>query len=476
MADIPDTLQINAWTGQGAAASALAPSWTTWAMRQHVVDAHRRLAADEPVDERDWQDPRVGWGLVVADNDALTEADRARGADLPPPLQTLVGRRNGPILRYRDELSPEFVRRYYVDGPAQDVSVNQSRRGIGRGELPKYLLIWGSPAKNGSPPCVPWHFQYLLNGARFVGRLHLEGKPLQNYVTALLDGWRDSAVTSDKPVVWAVDHDEADITHLMRRVVAEPVEQKLRADPQIGEKVRYFSKTEATVGRLIDALADAAQPPAFVMTTSHGMTGPLNDAVRMAANLGLLVDQEGKLLNQADLLRTWKPNGAIWYSHACCSAGSDDTSQYAELLPDGSVKDILTGVAGLGAQIAPLPTALLGAEQPLRAFIGHVEPTFDWTLRHPENKQPLTTTLRQALYDGMYRARPEPVGMAFEKFFEHVGQLFAQFHLARQRATAIDPEIRLRARTVALRTQLTCLDRQACVILGDPTVALPPLQ
>src|SRR5690606_19079114 len=123
----------------------------------------------------------------------------------------------------------------------------------------------------------------------------------------------------------------------------------------------------------------------------------------------------------------------------------------------------------------PMPTRLLGAKRPLRAFVGHVEPTFDWTLRHKDNKQPLTTALQQTLYDGMYRARPEPVGMAFKRVFAHVGQLFAQFHRAKQQTLAIDPDVRARARAAALRTQLGALDRQACVILGDPTVALPPL-
>ena len=227
--------------------------------------------------------------------------------------------------------------------------------------------------------------------------------------------------------------------------------------------------------QLIDALADPARPPAFVMTTSHGMTGPLDDVAKMASTLGLLVDQHGAPLDPAALLAKWQPDGAIWYAHACCSAGSDDATQYADLVGDGPVKDVLLGVSSLGATVAPLPTALLGAERPLRAFIGHVEPTFDWTLRHPESKEPLTHALRTALYDGMHRARPNPVGMAFKPVFDQVGQLFAQFQQATKASTSVDPALRARARAAALRTQLGALDRQACVILGDPTVALPAL-
>ena len=226
---------------------------------------------------------------------------------------------------------------------------------------------------------------------------------------------------------------------------------------------------------MIDALADDVHPPAFVLTSSHGMTGPLGDPGAMAASLGLPVDQLESALKPDDLLRAWTPDGAIWYSHACCSAGSDDATQYGELVPDGGVKDILTGVAALGASVAPMPTRLLGGKRPVRAFVGHVEPTFDWTLRHPDNRQPLTSSLLNTLYGGMYRARPEPVGMAFKRVFAQAGQLFGQFHQAKQQALAVDPDIRARARAAALRTQLGALDRQACVILGDQTVALPPL-
>jgi hypothetical protein len=472
--DLPATLQVNAWTTHAPAPSPLAPTWARWATHPHMVDADRTLAAPEPVDDRDVLDPRVGWGLVVAEDETRSEADRATGADLPQILRELVAARKGVILRYR-EAATEFLRRYYTDGSAQDVSISGSKSGTARGALPKYLLLWGSPSRGGSPGYVPWRFQYALNGPRFVGRLHLEGAALERYVSALLDDWTGAAARPEQPVVWAVDHHPSDITHLMRQLIADPVTTALAGDPQVGGRVRYFAESTATAARLIDALADAAKPPAFVLTTSHGQTGPIDSPPAMAASLGMPVDQEGALVTPAALLSRWAPDGAVWYSHACCSAGSDDTTQYDELVPDGEIKDILRAVAALGATVAPLPTALLGAERPLRAFIGHVEPTFDWTLRHPQNRQPLTAAIQQTLYDGLYRARPEPVGMAFARVFAHVGHLFAQFHLARQGATAVDPTARLEARAAALRTQLGALDRQACVILGDPAVSLPAL-
>jgi len=162
----------------------------------------------------------------------------------------------------------------------------------------------------------------------------------------------------------------------------------------------------------------------------------------------------------------------IWYAHACCSAGSDTGTSYDGLVDPGSVKDTLAAVGALGAGVAPLPKALLGANKPARAFVGQVEPTFNYTLRNPENRQVLTSSTRRALYNRMFREQPEPVGMAFEICYRHVGELFAQWQqLVRDVARAVPG-----AREAALRTQLMAIDRQSMVILGDPTVALPPLE
>jgi hypothetical protein len=198
----------------------------------------------------------------------------------------------------------------------------------------------------------------------------------------------------------------------------------------------------------------------------------------MQQQLGVLVDSAGKLLQPDKLLAQWQPDGAIWYAHACCSAGSDSKNSYKGLVTGNSgVARILDTVALLGAQVAPLPKALLGAAKPLRAFLGHVEPTFDWTIRDPNTGQKLTETLQEALYNHMYQQVPETVGMAFQACYNHVGELFAQWNQALEvindsESTQAEREA---ARKGALRTQLTALDRQSLVILGDPTVALPPL-
>lgn len=462
--DWPDTLTINAWTGQESSASPVAPEARRWALTPAPVQVSQFLAAPPPLDLRNWRHPEVGWGLVLPENPALLDEDLALAADAPAAIRKLLEDRPGaPVFRYRPEIFPRFLQRHYTDRPKQDIEIANAPRGIAPGRLPWYLLLVGSPE------VLPWSVQYLLNTSAFVGRLDLEEAALERYVDALLSNWSGAACRPDRPVVWGVDHGGTDITRLMRQSIADPVAERLASDPQINGNVRKLTGPGASAAALIGALSEAT--PALVVTTSHGMTGPLHDRDLMGRQLGLLVDEEHKLLDPDSLLAAWQPDGAIWYSHACCSAGSDAETRYKGLVPkDSTVEQVLLGVAGLGARVAPLPTRLLGAEKPLRAFVGHVEPTFDWTLR-AETRQILTTNIRQALYDHLYQAQPETLGMAFRECYLSVGQLLAQRDEAERQFNKGKPG----ADAAALRCRLTAYDRQSLVILGDPTAALPPL-
>jgi hypothetical protein len=68
-----------------------------------------------------------------------------------------------------------------------------------------------------------------------------------------------------------------------------------------------------------------------------------------------------------------------------------------------------------------------------------------------------------------FGARPEPVALALERCYRLVGPWYNQWH---------DASAKIRqsadAGKVALRTKLAALDRRSLVVLGDPTVCLPP--
>jgi hypothetical protein len=370
------------------------------------------------------------------------------------------------VFRYSASFQDRFLARDHPDGRREFVAVSGSPRGLGPKSLPYYLLIYGSPE------VVPWSIQYMLNGTCFTGRLGLRDEALANYVAALRSGWEGSRRRRDRPVLWTVDFGGDDITHLMRQAVAEPLFSRWRSDGELVGGATLLAGTDATASRLADALA--ASSPALVVTTSHGATGPLSDPAAMRARLGLPVDQD-HLLVGPETLAGWEPDGAIWYAHACCSAGCDGRTVYDGLVRAGStVEATLKAIAALGARVAPLPEDLLGRKKPLAAFVGHVEPTFDWTLRQPETGQFLTATLLKALYDGMYRAKPEPVGLALDACYDHVGELLRQSWQAQTRfAQEADPKRRREWQLAATRTQLMALDRQAMVVLGDPTACLP---
>src|SRR5262249_39414179 len=280
------------------------------------------------------KDEKVGWGVVVAD-----------GAKIPSALAELIKQRKGPVFSYVKNWQYGLVllRNY---GASKDIDINAAPRGTAPDALPHYLLIYGSPAE------VPWQLQYVLNANRCVGRLDLTGKPLENYVNALLTGkWSQGSepelVTNpNRAVVWAVDHGGGDITELMRNAIAAPLADELRADDQMGAGTRFLdgSSGPAEVGGLVSALV--ADRPGLIVTTRHGMTGPLGDKSAMARDLGLPVDTAGKILDPRTVLETWRPAGAIWYAHACCSAGGDCESSFADLMDRDSVAGkVLAGVA-----------------------------------------------------------------------------------------------------------------------------------
>jgi hypothetical protein len=408
--DRPQTLNVNAWTGDSSPQQALPPR-TPWGQMANLAGLTRWLGAPMPIDERDWTNPNVGWGLVLPDRDDLSMTERATADDAPEPIQRLLkSRSNAPVLRWRPELQQNYVRRYYADGGVEDLSAQAPNPGIGKGRVPRYLLIYATPKE------IPWAVQYALNMSTFVGRLDLEGSALAHYVDALISDWAGQTCDPRAPLVWSVDHGKNDITWLMARTVAGGVWSKLDTNSDLNKR-KWLKDSNATRGALGAALAELS--PALIVTTSHGMTGPLNDSKLLVQHLGAPVDVEYAVLG-AEQLDGWRPSGAIWYAQACCAAGSDASSRYKGLLPaDGSIGAMLNGVAeAAGATTAPLASLLLGAERPLRAFVGHVEPTFDWTLRDPANKQVLSQVLCDAFSDKLYQEyRRNPIGWALHRRF-----------------------------------------------------------
>jgi hypothetical protein len=461
----PDTFTVNAHIGGAKSVSATVSEQaaTLWALGENISkDFSPALAGPPPLgDEKNWRDKDVGWGLVLPHRPGLSPEQLATADDASEPIRRLRAQRgDAPVFRYRPDWNLQYTHLMtYRTGVEEMVSIHGSNPGLAKEQLPFYLLIYGSP------DVIPWELQFNLNASRAVGRLDLDGEALANYVNALIDGWSSAAAEPYNALFWSANNGKADITRLMRDSIAGRIQQEFQNYTSM-KQVKFIDGFDsgATSQMLVDALEQ--MKPGFILTTSHGQTGPLDDPQTMARDLGLLVDENYDFMQPAQILAQWEPDGAIWYAHACCSAGSNATTIYNGLVPAGSdVDQLLKGVASLGSSVAPLPRALLGAKKPLRAFVGQVELTFDWTMQQPHTEGYLTGPLQLSLFTHLYQ--PEPLGMALRSRYRTLGGLYTAYDQA-HRAFEQGKD----TKDSLLFYQLAARDVQSMVILGDPTAML----
>ena len=88
-----------------------------------------------------------------------------------------------------------------------------------------------------------------------------------------------------------------------------------------------------------------------------------------------------------------------------------------------TLSDTLLAVERCGPMTGPLSRRLLGSETPVRAFVGHVEPTFNWTLRAPDTGQAIAHHIVDSLYNQLHLAARPPVGLAMTTYYSNVGGL-----------------------------------------------------
>jgi hypothetical protein len=466
---LPTSVAINAWVGPGRISTAdLDDNAPNWSMRDDFPTPGGLLGPEAAVAATNWRHHQHGWGIILPEpaEPGWSNQDKAWAKDAPSSVQDLIKKRlppeagPAPVFRYNPQL-PAFLRRYFPDGSVSEPRFGERIGLQGKQRVPRYLLIIGSPDR------IPWQLQYTLNQNHLVGRLDLDEAGLGNYVEALLSGWKDADADPQVASLWSVDLGNNDITNEMK---ATPVFDLLHNDPELVAGTQNLTDLDATREKLLTSLD---RHPGLIVTTSHGKTSPLGDTKAdqqlLGDTLGVLVDRNDAFVDP-QFLENWSPEGAIWYAHACCSAGADNGTSYTGLLAEGGLAHkVVHGVARLDPVVSPLPRNLLGREQPLRAFIGQVEPTFDWTLRDELNRQPLTDGIEEGLYQKLFQ--PWPVALGFGQYHHSVGQLYKEWADLRDALNDGDGTVL----HDATRIRLTAIDRESLVILGDPTVALPPL-
>jgi hypothetical protein len=458
---LPDSVQIDAWAG-APAISKLAVNAERWGARPGLP-TQEPLDFGAPPDPTDWANEDVGYGILVPDSaDDDWSKEKATGSALPEPIQRLLKARPGTALLYWKPIhKTAFVRRYYDDGLSPDTSdrrIGLTEFGTARDRLPKFVLIAASPEK------IPWEVQYSLSLRHAVGRLPFDGDEADAYVTAMLDGdgWASSPPASSSVAVWAVDHGGSDITKLMRAAITTPFIKKCQGRIS---SLSIAEDADATEAGLVSALAGR---PTLLVTSSHGAT-PLDER-ELVRDLGLPVAQNFTPV-QIDTLMEALPGGSIWFAQACCSAGSSNGSNFSVLLEENtSARLIVDAVAALESSVAPAPLALLQRQPPVRAVFGHVEPTFDWTLRDPVTKARFGHGIVNALAGELHSGKP--LGVVLEDYYDGVGTLINEWAIESDRFGETHDRSILISMT---RLRLTAWDRQSLVLLGDPTVTIPAI-
>jgi hypothetical protein len=369
----------------------------------------------------------------------------------------LAANRSGPILRY-DPQNPGYLTNLHLN---KDFLIAQS--GIGVSCIPQYLLIIGGPDK------IPWSLQFELGSRRFVGRLPFGGADLDNYIRNLLNEWQDSTCDLNSPLVWCTDYGYPDITELMHKVIAQPIHNKYASNSRIQGKATLLEAAAATRTGLRDALV--RKKPGLIVSASHGLIAPVARPQEIGAQIGALVDQNRQTLDSADLVDSWVPDGAIWYAHACCSAGTAGARQFQDGLVKEDTELALTfrALAQTGPCVAPLPLRLLCADKPARGFIGHVEPTFDITIRDPDSGELFTKPIIDALYTQLLQQNP--AGYALQFILGPVASVHSAYLAARSNFDG-STTARAQLRDYSVRGA----DLEGTVLLGDPTAVMPKLR
>jgi hypothetical protein len=416
----------------------------------------------------------AGWGVIFA------QEDQAQRPALREALAPLLALRRGQAgERYRDET----VNADFLYQPGESMNAWRARNGGAPGKvdprrLPYYLLIVGDPQR------IPFDFQYQLDVAHAVGRIHFD--TLDEY-----HSYARSVTAAENP--------------------AQPL-ALARSAAFFGVRNPFDMATQLSVGHLVTPLADALGPkfpgwqmqrwmedaaskaqlgrllggdstPAFLFSASHGAGISASNPSRQRAEQGALICsdwpgagpvQRAMQLSAEDIGSDASLLGLIAFFFACFGAGTpqfDDfaiSTQMQEMLDAGQV---VTGLEQHQRRaiaphpfVARLPQRLLGHPRGgALAVVGHVDrawgSSFIW-----EGARQLAT-----FESGLTRLLGgERLGVVIEDFNDRYAELSTEL-TARIQAIKfheIVPPEELAGLWIANN------DARSYVILGDPAVKL----
>jgi hypothetical protein len=416
---------------------------------------------------------QAGWGVIFA-----AEADPKVNAEIREALSELLDHRKaqaGSLYRefltdgfYRHESKDDFLRRHGAGpGPVNPI------------KIPFYLLIVGDPQS------IPYRFQYELDVAYAVGRIHFN--TLDEYAQ-----YARSVVLAEAPgklalprqaVFVGVANPDDQATNLSAQYLIEPLVKSLKNDRPTWE-VQHISASEATKNAVLQVLG-GDKTGALIFTASHGMGFPHGEAQQFPYQGALLcqdwpgpTEWHGKIprdfyLAAEDIKDDAKLLGTIIFHFACYSAGTPHLDDFAH--PPHKTRAAIAPYSFLAA----LPRRLLSHPKGgALAVVGHVERawTYSFKWKGTDAQTGVFESMLKRLMgsDGSTKSKhvpPQTIGWALDWLNIRYSEIATMLNndLEQSDIKKIDP-YQLAGMWTAHN------DARGYAIIGDPAVRLPVVQ
>lgn len=406
----------------------------------------------------------TGWGVIFARDEQAAVRDALR--ELLDYRQTQA---NAARERYREYWGDDGYQ------PNESKNAFLARHGAGPGavdpdKVPYYLLIVGAPEK------IPYNFQYQLDIAYAVGRIHFDTTAeYAQYAQSVTRAEKGLVTRAKRAVFFGVANPDDASTQASAKNLVMPLAEKMRAQ-QSEWTCDSFLAERATKSRLAEVLRDNA--PALLFTASHGAGFDLGEPRQLKHQGALICQDWGGPVAMAnrpvpqtmyyavdDVPSDAQLHGLIAFHFACFGAGTPRYDEFAHLRQ--GVKGNLEALPiAPAAFVARLPRALLAHPKGgALAVIGHVDrawgSSFLWD-KHIPQLSVFESALARLCED-------YPVGAAMEYFNERYAELAVA--LADNLENLKKPYLKVNAdEFAALWTAHN--DARGYAVLGDPAVRL----
>ena len=409
---------------------------------------------------------QTGWGVIFAHEDPNVPAIREALKELLKCRREQASAKNEKY--YREYTGPDAYRR----GETKDAFLARHRTGPGPAhpdKTPYYLLIVGDPET------IPYRFQYQLDVAYAVGRIHFDTlEEYASYAHSVVQAERGGLKLPRRAVFFGVRNEDDVATNLSADELVKPLSEVMAKDQPTWD-VQALLREDATKERLARLLG-GDETPALLFTASHGM-GFDKESPRQLRHQGALLCQdwpgpqrwaakrvpENFYFAADDVGDSARLYGLISFHFACYGAGTPKLDDFShQEFTDPSL-------IAPHAFVASLPKRLLSHPKGgALAVVGHVERawgySFMWGEAEREERQ--LETFRGSLKLLM---EGHTVGRSFESFNERYAELATSLS-----ATLEDIKFGMDHDPLALAEMWTAHgDARGYAIIGDPAVRLP---